>query len=192
MSVALIVLAAGNSSRMGSSKQLLKFKGESLVTRAIQAGMGAGCSPVIVVLGHNAEHVKAEIESLPAIIAMNPQWESGMGTSIRVGIEALEKIPDATAALITLCDQPRVNASVLARLLTAQSEHNSSIIAAYYGGAPGVPAIFPRSFFGALKQLAPGGGAKSLLLKYAPQVIAVPMEEAAVDIDTPEDFQNAV
>ena len=189
MSIGLILLAAGNSSRMGSPKQLLLFNGKTFLRRAAEAGIESSCMPVVVVLGYDADRMRGEIEDLPAQIAINSDWQAGMGTSIRVGIEHLEKLAPVEATIVTLCDQPRVDAGALCRLLAEYREKDGPIVAASYGQTLGVPAVFPRRYFPALRQLPPAGGAKQLLLKNASDVIAVPMDEAAVDVDTPADFQ---
>jgi molybdenum cofactor cytidylyltransferase len=190
MNIGLILLAAGNSSRMGSPKQLLLFNGKTFLRRAVEAAIASGCKPLVVVFGYEAARMRGEIEDLPISIAINSSWQTGMGSSIRVGIEHLEKGSFVDAAIVTLCDQPRVDAGVLDRLLAVYREKNGPIVAAKYAQTLGVPAVFPRRYFTALRQLSPTSGAKQLLLNNSTDVIAVPMDEASVDVDTPKDFQS--
>jgi molybdenum cofactor cytidylyltransferase len=190
MSVGLILLAAGNSSRMGSSKQLLVYHGKTLLHRAAEAGVDSGCSPVIVVLGHDAARMQSELEGFPMLIVINPDWQNGMGSSIRVGIERMEKESSVNAVAVMLCDQPYVDASIIRQLLEVYRKKNGPIVAASYGQTLGVPAIFPRRYFAALGQLPASGGAKQLLMNHPTDVFGVPMDEAALDIDTPDDFQK--
>jgi molybdenum cofactor cytidylyltransferase len=190
MKIGLILLAAGNSNRMGSPKQLLLFQGKTLLRRAAEVGIESGCAPVVIVLGHDAARMQLEIENLPISIAVNSDWQKGMGSSIGVGIEHLEKNSSADAAIITLCDQPRVDVAVLSRLLAAYHEKSGAIVAARYGQSLGVPALFPCRYFPLLRRLPANSGAKKLLLDNADDVIAVPMVEAAVDVDTPGDFHS--
>jgi molybdenum cofactor cytidylyltransferase len=189
MNIGLILLAAGSSSRMGSPKQLLLFNGKTLLRRAAEVGIDSGCSPVVVVLGHDAARMQSELENLPIIIAVNSDWQTGMGSSIRAGIEHLEKSA-VDAAVVMLCDQPHINTSAICRLLEVYREKSGSVVAASYGETLGVPAIFPRRFFLALMQLPAGSGAKQLLMKHPADAIGVPMIEATVDVDTPDDYQK--
>lgn len=186
----LVVLAAGNSSRLGEPKQLLRYQNRTLLAHAIQAGMDAGCSPLVVVLGYAAERMRPEIEKFPAEIAINEKWETGMGSSLRRGIESLEKDDLVEAALVTLCDQPKVDGMALKRLLTAWGERKEQMVAARYGETFGVPAVFPRKYFSALKQLPQSVGAKQLLRGDAGEVFGVELEGAAVDIDTRADLEQ--
>src|SRR5918992_2537893 len=100
MSVGAMILAAGSSSRMGRPKQTLQFQGESLIRRAALAALGAGCRPVVVVIGANAEPSRRELDGLDVREVFNPLWETGMASSIRAGVEALTGAdPDADAAV---------------------------------------------------------------------------------------------
>jgi molybdenum cofactor cytidylyltransferase len=192
MTIGLIVLAAGSSSRMGTAKQLLVYDGKTLLRRAAESGINSGCAPVVVVLGHDEQRMRAEIENLPVTIAVNPNWEEGMGTSIHVGIQELQNTPTVEAAVLTLCDQPLVDASLIRKLLDSYQTGKFPIVAAKYGGALGVPALFARNYFSELQRLAPGAGAKQLLAEHVNDVAAVPLDAAAVDVDTPADFKRLV
>src|SRR5580692_2476743 len=108
--VALILLAAGPSTRLGQPKQLLPFRGRSLLRHAAETALASSCRPVVVVLGASAERMKSELTDLPVMIAVNSGWESGMGSSIRAGLEALTNGKNADAGVgavvIMVCDQP--------------------------------------------------------------------------------------
>src|SRR6476661_1956002 len=102
-----LLLAAGGSSRLGEPKQLIKYEGKSLLRRAADCALAAGCNETIVVLGAAAEACTRELEGLPVRVVINEAWERGMSSSIGAGMSALEQIqPAAEAVLITLCDQP--------------------------------------------------------------------------------------
>jgi molybdenum cofactor cytidylyltransferase len=188
------VLAAGASTRMDRPKQLLEFRGCSLLRRAAEAALaaagGAGAGPVVVVLGSRSDQMAAALAGLGVLAVVNPRWELGMGTSVRAGIAAIGAHSDVDAVLITLADQPMVDAATLRRLIDQYRAGGRPIAAAFYNGAPGVPAVFGRSLLAELAALPDAGGAKSLLQRHADQVLSVEMPAAAMDVDRPEDFQT--
>jgi molybdenum cofactor cytidylyltransferase len=184
--IGLILLAAGGSTRMGQPKQLLLYKNQTLLRRAAEQALAAGCDPVIVVLGSNAPRLRTELTNLPVHIMENPDWQQGMGTSIRTGLSAMPPQP----VIITLCDQPLIDAAALKKLIDAHHSTNRPLIAAQYAGTLGVPALFSPEYFPALAALPNDTGAKQLLRQHADQVLPIPMEFAATDIDTPTDYQQ--
>lgn len=188
--VGLLLLAAGSSSRLGRSKQLVRFEGQSLLRRAAQAAVGSGCSPVVVVLGAQAEAHLPELEGLPVQVVLNPHWAQGMGSSLRCGMEALSQAPGVEAVVVAVCDQPHVRAEHLAALVQAWRTHGQPMVAAEYAGTVGVPALFHRSLFAELATLPPQAGAKAVLQRQPAKVEVLPLPEAAVDVDTPEDAQR--
>src|SRR6476659_9124104 len=118
MSTAAVILAAGASSRMGTPKQAVRFGGVSLLKRAAAAALGAGCDPVIVVIGANPEFSRAELSGLAIQEAFNAEWSTGMASSLRTGVQHLTATSaDATALIVMLCDQPHVTSDVLTSLL---------------------------------------------------------------------------
>ncbi|MEZ5427150.1 MAG: nucleotidyltransferase family protein [Pyrinomonadaceae bacterium] len=189
--IGLILLAAGESRRMGSPKQILRFEGETLLRRAARAAVESDCRPVIVVLGAGAEILRNELERLPVEIAVNRDWPDGMGGSIRAGLERLLEIDvEVEAAIITVCDQPAVSAGVIGRLIEKYLKTGALIVASAYARTLGVPALFDRRIFSELKELPPGSGAKMLIERYSAEVVSVPFPEGAIDIDTPEDYRR--
>lgn len=193
MRIAAIVLAAGAATRMSRLKQLLPYRGRTLVEHSIRQAMDAGFEPVIVVIGAEAQSVMAAIAAEPVEIARNDPWESGMGSSIAAGMRHVAAVePDAVAIL--LADQPLVTSAhlvAMAKLLEAAHIH---IVAAEYNGTLGVPALFKREMFPLLAVLPPEAGARHLLRGSRSQIAVYPLPEAAMDVDTPEDFEalNAV
>jgi molybdenum cofactor cytidylyltransferase len=202
--IALILLAAGSSTRMGQPKQLLLYKGQTLLRRAAQQALTAGCNPVIVVIGSSAPAMRTELKDLPVQIIENPNWQNGMGTSIRAGLTALSPlIPSPStrgegkgegsppsAVIITLCDQPLIDSAALTQLINLHHTTNRPLIAAQYANTLGVPALFAPQFLPALASLPDEAGAKQILLKHAADVLPLPMELAATDIDMPLDYQQ--
>lgn len=191
--VGAVILAAGSSSRMGSPKQILPFRGKSLLRHAALAALGAGCSPVIVVTGAYAELSRRELEGLDVREVLNPQWETGMASSIGTGLEGLlDADPDAAAAVLMLCDQPHVTADVLSDLAEAHRVTGSPVIASTYGGSFGVPALFSRSLFAELARLEGRAGAKQVIKRYASEARFLPFPGGEVDVDTRDDFSRLI
>ncbi|HEY6187279.1 MAG TPA: nucleotidyltransferase family protein [Pyrinomonadaceae bacterium] len=193
LGVGAVVLAAGSSSRMGSPKQTLRFRGESLLRRAVLAALGAGCRPVIVVTGAYAELSRRELDGLDAREVLNTRWETGMASSIRAGIEELVSADtNANAAVLMLCDQPHVNADIISGLVAAHCATGSAIVASTYGGSFGVPALFSRTLFTELTRLQGKSGAKEIIWRHAQDAHFLPFQNGWVDVDTPDDFSRLI
>ncbi len=191
MGVGAVILAAGSSSRMGSPKQTLQYRGESLLRRAALAALGAGCGPVIVVTGANAELSRRELEGLDVREVFNPHWKAGMASSVRAGVEGLVSADrGATAAVLLLCDQPHVTAAVIYGLIAAHSATGKPVIASTYGGSFGVPALFGRALFAELARLEGSAGAKQVIKRHAAEAHFLPFPGGEVDVDTPDDFSR--
>ena len=189
--VGLIILAAGSSSRMGSPKQLLTFKGVSLVRHAALTALGSGCNPVIVVLGASMELIRPEVEDLSLHILGNPDWEEGLGSSIRTGINyLLQTVPHISAALLMLCDQPMLSSSLIRQLVNEFQTSSAPVITSEYGNQWGVPALFGRELFGELLNLKGPSGAKNVIQKFAAKGRSVAFPKGLLDVDTPEDYQR--
>jgi len=187
--VGAIVLAAGSSKRMGEPKQLLKFQGKTLVRRAVEAVVDAGCASVVVVVGNAAQAVEDELKDLRIQVAMNEQWQRGIGSSLRTGAELVLKLkPALDAIMIMLCDQPRVDAQTIRRLIDAHETSGKSVCISAFAGTMGPPVIVGSQFFAALQGLPDSWGAKAIWAAHPDQVLQVPAEEAAFDIDTPQDY----
>jgi molybdenum cofactor cytidylyltransferase len=187
--VGAIVLAAGAATRMGAQKQLLRYRGLTLLEHCVGQALEARLNPVIVVVGAGGPEVCAAIAAQPVEIVENPAWQSGMGSSLSAGIQSLLNTKaDATAVAVLLADQPCVRAEHLIAMRRLLETGRASAVAAKYSGGLGVPAFFKRELFGALASLPPEAGARRLLREPGLHVSAYPLPEAAVDIDTPEDF----
>ena len=187
-SIGAVILAAGASSRMGKPKQLLEYNGLTLVRRAALAARDAGCDPVVVVTGADAEELEKELRELNLQEANNPAWESGMGSSIRAGIQAVKANDKITAVVLMLCDQPFVTSNVLSALIAAHRKTGREIVASSYGGTIGVPALFGKAFFTELLRLEGEAGAKQVIQRDFTQVHLLPFPQGEIDIDTPADF----
>lgn len=188
-SIAIIVLAAGASSRMnGQPKQLLKFEGKTLLRRAAETALKTNCR-TIVVLGANAERAKKEIADLPLEIVVNENWAAGIGESIKTGLSAVLG-ENPSAVVVMLCDQPFVTTETLNRLIENHKQTGAPVAASLYNETLGVPALFARALFGELSNLAGDAGAKAIIKKHAGCVAQMPAPEAAFDVDTPQDYEQ--
>jgi molybdenum cofactor cytidylyltransferase len=202
---AAVVLAAGASTRLGQPKQLVLVDGESLLHRTARLALEAGCSPVYVVLGFEAERMRLELggllinPKLPINIVVNETWPEGMGASIRTGMEALRTAPapPPEAVLVLVCDQPRLTADHLRELLTqhAAARHKAApegshpaITASLYGGRFGVPAVFSARLFPALLASQGDRGARDLIRAHASEVQGISWPPGELDLDSPEDL----
>jgi molybdenum cofactor cytidylyltransferase len=187
--VGAVILAAGASTRMGVPKQLLQFHGETMLRRAASVAIEAGWQPVVVVTGADAAASRKALRGLDVREAENLQWESGISSSVRVGIEALVTAnPQIAAVVLTLCDQPFVTREIIAQLVAAHRETGRSIVASRYGGSYGVPALFDKIHFAELATLEGAAGAKQVIQKHLPKVHLLPFPEGEIDIDTPDDL----
>jgi molybdenum cofactor cytidylyltransferase len=184
-----IVLAAGAARRMGQLKQLLPFSGTTLLGHAIQQARQAAFERVVVVLGAEAGRVSEAIRPSSVETVTNESWQDGMGSSIAAGLAYLEATGDRLPAVaILLADQPFVRSEHLLALRELLDNTGLSVAAAEYSGKLGVPALFRRDKFSLLSGLPPDAGARHLLRHPDLPIARYPLEEAAVDIDTPADL----
>lgn len=191
---AAIVLAAGASTRLGRPKQLLRIEGEPLLRRTARLAVEAGCSPAYVVLGFEAEPMRRELADLAGVaVVLNKDWQEGMGSSLRAGMEAVRNLePQPDAVLLLVCDQPRLTADHLRRLLAqhkeAQTADGVRITASVYARRAGVPAIFSGKLFGDLAHSSGDRGARNLIRAHADELGGIPWPEGELDVDRPEDL----
>jgi len=186
-----LILAAGESSRLGQPKQLIQFRGKSLVRRMVYAARKARCSPTVAVIGSDREEVERELKAEGAIIVENQNWRLGIGTSIRAGVQVLiDNVPDVEAIVLLVCDQPAVDARTIARLITLREKTKRAIVASRYANTLGVPALFDRSCFQELLALDNGTGAKTVILSNRERVTEFPFPEGKIDIDTLDDYEK--
>lgn len=189
--VGIIILAAGRSSRFGKPKQLLQFRGKSLIRRAVENALQSDCDPVIAVLGSEFELIKKEIENSECEIVFNENWQTGMSSSIKKGLEKiLETSPGISGVIISLCDQPFIQSENYDEIIAKFYETKNPIIASIYNETIGVPAFFSTEFFPALSNLEGDTGAKEIIINHSETVEEISLSEAAIDIDTRDDFEK--
>jgi len=183
-----IVLAAGQASRFGSTKQLARFDNEPLVARAIRSAERICGQRSLLVSGNDWENVAAACEPLAGFMIYNPRYRDGMATSLAQGIQSIRNVADGV--LLMLADQPLVNDEHLQALAGAWLASPDSICASCYANTQGPPVIFPAKFFAELVELQGDRGAKAVIDANSDQVISISFENAAIDIDTPADLRN--
>lgn len=160
-----------------------------MLQRAIRFAHQAGASPVFVVIGAHREQIESSVDFATAKVVVNDQWQEGLASSIRAGMEAVKThAPDATGVLLMVCDQPRVTGEHLRRMIGIFSQSPEAVVASVYAGGRGTPAIFPRAAFGELRALRGDKGARSLLVMPPWSVTEVLLEGGEIDIDRPEDL----
>jgi molybdenum cofactor cytidylyltransferase len=190
--VAAVLLAAGASRRLGRPKQLVEYEGETLLARAIRVAQEAGFHPVVVVLGAEREVIRAAVAPSSALFVDNDAWQEGIASSMRAGLRAVhQQEPEAAGALMMPCDQPRLSADHLRMLLSAfRAEGGPCIVASFYAGTRGVPALFPAAMFPQLNLLRGDTGARKLLVDPPVPVLEVEFPGGEVDIDSPDDLER--
>jgi molybdenum cofactor cytidylyltransferase len=180
LSVAAIVLAAGESTRLGRAKQDVVLAGETLLHRAVRAASEAGLAPVIVVV-REARYIDA-LQASGAMVLLNRKAYEGMATSIVCGVTAARGM-NLDGVVVMTCDQPGLQAEHL-RALTAE---RAEVVGSEYSGRVGVPAYFPATAFAELMELRGDVGAREILRGAK----SIAQQTLSVDIDTEEDFRVA-
>ncbi|MDO6675313.1 nucleotidyltransferase family protein [Tenacibaculum sp. 1B UA] len=185
---AILILAAGNASRMGKIKQLLSYKNTTLLEWTIEQAQKSVIKNVFCVLGANKETIEKELTTNAIEIIYNPNYKNGLSTSIVIGIDFLQK-HNFDSALIMLADQPHITSEYLNSLIEVSKNNPSKIITSSYQGSLGVPTVFPKGYFSDLLNLKGDKGAKNFLLENNNNIIKINSSQNLLDIDTPEDYQ---
>lgn len=187
----IIILAAGNSSRLGQPKQLLTFKDTTLLKNTIEAASLLPNAIVVVVIGSRHELMINELDSSKIKISFNENWESGMSSSIVKGMNDLLLInPDIEKCIISVCDQPFISHSVFENLIEEYNKEGKGIVASSYVETVGTPVLFDKKYFKDLLELKGQEGAKKILAKFQNDLNTVSFERGNIDIDTPEDYDK--
>jgi molybdenum cofactor cytidylyltransferase len=182
----ILILAAGSSSRLGQPKQLVNLNGRPVLHTVVGNAVSVAGHSVTVVLGAHAKDLTRMLSQSTASVVVNRNWEEGIASSLRHGLSSLPTT--CSAVLVMLGDQLAVTSDDLKRLISAWKGDDNVIAASVYQGHTGVPAIFPQWCFTELRELRGDRGARVIIQRYANRLVTVPMPNAAVDLDTPEDL----
>lgn len=191
MKVHTIILAAGNSSRMGQPKQLMRINDEALLVRTIKTVAAAGLlnTEITVVLGSDYAQHRDVVSPLKVNIEHNINWADGMGSSLKYGLKKIMEQKPA-GVLILVCDQPLLTQEHLQKIIQLFQTSPQSIIASHYNNTNGVPAIFPSPLFDQLLMIGDEQGAKKVLQQNQHNLISVDFPNGVIDLDTPEDYKT--
>lgn len=188
--IGIIILAAGESKRMGSPKQLLQIEGKSLIHRTAEIALATDCYPVVMVIGANKPQIAPEIVDLPLTIIDNPMWHEGMSSSVKMGLAGVYMTyKEIEAVIILVCDQPYLSVSLLERMIEIYTTKKPRLIACRYGEQLGVPALFDRTLFEELLNLKGDKGAKPVLMNHLDEAHILQFEAGSIDLDTPDEYQ---
>ena len=193
--ISAIVLAAGMSTRMGQNKLLLPFKNKPLIAHAVDILLASEVNEIVVVLGHEAEKVGSEIEVKPVRLIQNPNYQQGLSTSVRAGIEAVSH--RAEGVMICLADQPLLEPADLNRIVRAfthAKRANKPIAVPFFNGQRGNPVILDSCYREAILEVVGDVGCKGVIKRYPDKVFAVEMETDHVvrDVDSIEEYQEVL
>jgi molybdenum cofactor cytidylyltransferase len=183
-----LVLAAGESARLGTPKQLAEFRGRPLVAHAVDHALALCDAGVVLVTGAHASGVEAAVAGRPLTVVHNPDWKRGIGSSLRAGMRAIAA-KNPGGVLIQVCDQPLIDRDDLIALRALWTHDPQTSAATRYPDGAGVPAIFPATMFAALAACADSAGARELLADLPPERLAG-VRGAEADIDTPDDLRR--
>jgi molybdenum cofactor cytidylyltransferase len=190
--IAALVLAAGESRRMGDANKLtIPVDGTPMVARVVDALQQSRAQRVIVITGHEPERIKEALSGRDVEFVHNPDYAEGIGSSVRMGITALDD--DADGALVALGDMPWVNTEVINRLVDAFiTDRELSIFIPMFGGKRGNPVLWGSQHFPELLALSGDVGGKALFDRHATAICYVNVESASVntDVDTPDALQK--
>lgn len=188
--IAAILLAAGASTRMGGNKLLFPLDGESVIRRAARQAVEAGLDPLIVVLGHEAERVRAALEGLNCLIALNPEHARGVNRSLKAGMAELP--PTARAVIVMLADMPHVTAAMLGAMIARYRGGTAPLVISDYAGVNAPPMLYDHALFDELGAMQGEGCGRQVVKRHRAEadVMSWPAE-ALADLDVPADYERA-
>lgn len=186
--VGIIILAAGQSKRLGHAKQLVKYRDKVLLQHAIDIALETDVAKVITILGARYQEIASNIDGSRSIILENQNWADGISTSIVCGLNfVISAYPDIDKVIFMVCDQPLVDPTLLVSLIEKNIKSQLPIIASQYGEIMGTPALFSKSMFDDLLRLEGDAGAGKMIKQKKELVGSIPFEGGEMDIDHQDD-----
>lgn len=193
MDTAIIILAAGNSSRLGRPKQLLLFNGKTLLANVIEEALEMNSGPIVVVLGAYAKQIEELHHRTKVTFTVNENWQSGMSSSIAAGLNiALAESPELDSAIFTVSDQAHLNKEIFAALIGKYRTDHKNIVTSSYSQTSGTPVLFNKKYFNSLLNLTGSTGAKDLIKKNSDDSASISFDLGHIDIDTETDYHNLI
>ncbi|WP_432714183.1 nucleotidyltransferase family protein [Pedobacter sp.] len=193
MKTGIIILAAGNSSRLGQPKQLLAYRGKTLLRLTMDAALASDFRPIIMVLGAYAGEISKRHSTPEITCVINENWEEGMSSSIAIGLEALLKQQaDVGNAIISVADQAFINAGIFESLAKTHEAKGKNIVACAYAETKGTPTLFNKKYFEQLLSLTGNRGAKHIFEQHPEDLETIDFELGHIDIDTATDYINLI
>jgi molybdenum cofactor cytidylyltransferase len=190
--ISAIVLAAGESKRMGRPKQLLEWQEKPLLLHSLESLINSSADEIILVLGHEADRIRAALPALPIKIVINRDYQQGMASSLRQGLLAMD--PSSEAFLVLLADQPGIGPEIVNTIIRTfrQADPKRGIVRPVYRGRPGHPVLIGAQYLQEALQLHGDVGARRILMNHPGDILEIAVDQDAVlkDIDTPEEYQN--
>jgi molybdenum cofactor cytidylyltransferase len=185
--VMAVLLAAGSSTRMGRNKLLLPLGGQAVVRRAVQAAIDSGVDRVVVVLGHEADLVRSQLDGLACEVIVNPDYERGVGTSLHAGIRAAA----ADAVVVLLADMPFVTAEMIRGVVDRHRSTGARLVLSHYGDVQAPPTLYARALFEEVLAEPDERCGKRIARTHADEAAIVSWPESALrDLDVAEDYEG--
>jgi molybdenum cofactor cytidylyltransferase len=189
---ALILLAAGESSRMGVPKQLLMYKNRSLLQISIDAAALSKTQYQLLVLGEKYAQILSEIKLGKMEVIVNSKWQKGMASTLKLGLEYVVEKGDFDQIVVILCDQPFITSELIDQLISTQNSTGKGIVACHYKETNGVPVLFTKKYYPELLKLNGQEGAKKIIYEHSNDLALVDFELGIIDIDTREDYRDLI
>jgi molybdenum cofactor cytidylyltransferase len=190
--ISAIVLAAGESSRMGRPKQMLAWRGKTLLRHVLDSLIDSDADEIVLVLGYEAEAIRNSLTDLQIKIVINPDYKLGMASSLRAGLLAID--PGSEAFLVLLADQPGIGPEIVNRLIRGfrQADPRRGIVRPVYRGRQGHPVLIGAQYLQEALQLKGDVGARQILIDHPDDILEIDVDQDAIleDIDTPDEYRR--